>query len=314
MRPCPDKRCRNGEATPAECPIWQKNFSQAGNAAGTIDDGSLTLLPWSGSAMGMNDLAFLTSRGEPRVVGLVGAHNAGKTTMLAAWYQQMGREGKVAAGQFAGSFSLEGWEAVAHALRWEGGQPHFPAHTSSGAGRAPGLLHLALREASGSLKDHLFADAPGEWFERWAVDNAANDAEGARWLFQHAHLIAVVADCEALSGPQRGSTRSALVQLCRRVAAERRGRPVSLIWSKADIAPPCSIKKAVRDAARLVMPDIVEFHISITDFVVDDIPHEAGSSLRAVLDWTLQPMGRGFEMPPVEIGTQDTFFHFEARP
>ena len=320
MRPCPNKRCyvpdtqcRNGEATPADCPIWQKNASQAGDKSGPREDGNLTLLPWSGSALGLNDLAFLTSRGDPRVVGLVGAHNAGKTTMLAAWYQQIGRTGRVPAGHFAGSFSLEGWEAVAHALRWEGSLPRFPPHTSSGAGRAPGLLHLALRDSQGRLNDYLFADAPGEWFERWAVDHAANDAEGARWLFKHAHVIAIIADCEALSGPQRGSTRSAMIQLCRRVAAERQGRPVALIWSKADIKPSSTIKDAVRTAARLVIPDIVEFHVSITDFIVDDVSHGAGKSLSAVLEWALRPMSRGFEMPPVEIATQDCFFNYEAR-
>ena len=41
--------------------------------------------------MGLVDLGFVTGRGKPIVVGIVGSQNAGKTTLLAAWYLLLGR-------------------------------------------------------------------------------------------------------------------------------------------------------------------------------------------------------------------------------
>src|SRR3712207_7219078 len=39
---------------------------------------------------------------------------------------------------FAGSYTLGGWENLAHSLRWQGGHgPMFPPHTSTGAVRMP---------------------------------------------------------------------------------------------------------------------------------------------------------------------------------
>jgi hypothetical protein len=82
--------------------------------------------------------------------------------------------------RFAGSYSLEGWEAVAGTLRWApGAPPTFPAHTTSREGRTPRLLHVAFREGREQLRDFLFADAPGEWFQKWAIHTDATEAAEA---------------------------------------------------------------------------------------------------------------------------------------
>lgn len=316
MKRCPDSRCnapdvacRLGEATPADCAVW-------GNSADTEapegDSPNLTLLPWSGAALGTTDLAFLTSRGDPKLVALIGPHNAGKTTLLAAFYQQIGRTGSIGEVRFAGSYSLEGWEAIAHALRWEGGTPKFPPHTPSGTGRAPGLLHLAQRAADGNLSDFLFADTPGEWFQRWTMDVDAPDAEGARWLADRASTLAIVADCEALSGAKRGEARNEMVSLIRRVASERRGRPVALIWTKADIQVSQPIRDAVRNAAKRGMPDIVEFETSVVPRSLDDIAIEPIAAVKMVLAWATTPLPVGFSPPAYRSGTRDPFFSIGA--
>jgi hypothetical protein len=315
MRKCPNRRCfvpdvncALGEPTPSACKVWVGGATQT-VAAQEAAEGTQSLAPWSGAAMGTRDLAFLTGRGEAKLIAIIGAHNAGKTTLLAAWYQHLGRNGRTMGQRFAGSFSLTGWEAVAHALRWEGGVPKFPAHTSSGAGRAPGMLHLALRAENGELNDFLFADSPGEWFQRWAVDRDANDAEGARWLADRTSVMLLVADCEALSGPQRGSARSDFIQLIRRAAQERRDRPVALVWTKADVAIAEAIRKAVQDAAHKAMPDILEFHVSIKDFDLNGQHHVATETVEQVLAWAIEPLARGFVLPDPEIAADDPFFH-----
>jgi ABC-type branched-chain amino acid transport systems, ATPase component len=299
-----------GEATPAKCSVWTNGLAKsASKQAPDPADGATTLLPWTGSAMGTRDLSFLTGRGEAKLIALIGAHNAGKTTLLASWYQQLGRTGAVAHRRFAGSFSLEGWEAVAHALRWDGAAPSFPPHTPSGAGRAPGMLRLALRGDNGRLEDYIFADSPGEWFERWAVDVSAPDADGARWLSDRAATLVIVADCEALSGPKRGTARSALLNLLRRTAAERRSRPVALVWSKADVAIANAMRETIREAALRAIPDIAEFEVSISDFSRDGTEMTANETLTALLDWALLPLPKGFEPALPRIESDDPFFH-----
>ena len=265
-------------------------------------------LPWSGAALGTAGLAFLTGRGEPKLVAVMGPHNAGKTTLLGLFYQQVGRSGHFGDARFAGSYSLEGWEAIAHALRWEGNVPRFPPHTSSGGGRIPGLLHFAMRNGAGVLSDVLLADSPGEWFQRWAIDPAADDAEGACWLVERASAILVVADCAALAGAERGQARSDIIQLLRRVAAERRDRPVAMAWTKADIEVPSLIRDAVITAATTVMPDIIMFETSAVPFERDNVSTLPGPAVTRLLGWIISPLPRGFVVPEPRPSGADPFF------
>ncbi|EUC00051.1 hypothetical protein PMI07_006331 [Rhizobium sp. CF080] len=306
----PDVACRLGEPTPASCKHWLDAQGGKKAVAEKRGNGEQTLLPWTGTALGTDELLFLTGRGETRLVAIVGPHNAGKTTLLAAWYQGAGRSGRVGDHTFAGSFTLEGWEAVAHALRWEGSSPTFPPHTSSGAGRAPGMLHLAVRQEDDELVDFLFADSPGEWFQRWAIDSSAEDAEGARWLADRASVFLITADCEALSGSNRGNARSSLIQLIRRTAHERRGRPVALVWTKADIGISPNIRNSILEAAKLVMPEVAEFSCSVSNLDIDGDEIFAQKSMGDVLKWAVQPYPRGFTPSETRIASNDPFLNF----
>ncbi|MDP9788998.1 hypothetical protein J2861_003010 [Agrobacterium tumefaciens] len=307
----PDVSCHLGEDAPVKCKFWQKGANATRSEDGIAGSmGTESLFPWSGTAMGVDELAFLTGRGEPRLVALVGAHNAGKTTLLAAWYQLIGRCGYIDGNPFAGSFTLEGWEAVAHNLRWEGNHPSFPAHTPSGVGRAPGMLHLAYRESSGELCDVLFADSPGEWFQRWAAERDTQDAAGARWLAERASCFLITADCEILSGDGRGPARSALLNLIRRVGSERGNRPVALVWTKADIAITDTMRSTIRDMAKLVMPDIVEFSTSVGTFELSGKPVKGEDSLQMVLNWAIERPSKGIVVPAQVLPDSDPFFNY----
>jgi len=320
MKRCPDKRCnaptvtcRLGEQFVTDCPVWcsgKENGAVAPTDAKL--DTRLIRLPWSGAALGTTDLPFLTGRSEPKIVAVIGPHNAGKTTLLGLFYQQIGRSGRLGSARFAGSYSLEGWEAIAHALRWEAGVPRFPPHTSSGTGRAPGLLHIAMRENDERITDILYADSPGEWFHRWAVDPAAGDAEGAAWLIERASALLIVADCEALAGENRGQARSDIIQLVRRVAASRGRRPAALVWAKADVDVPPLIREAVTKAVKLVISDVVEFETSVVPFEREGVTIDPSASVRAVLDWTIAPLARGFTLEVQPPQGDDPFFAIGA--
>jgi Double-GTPase 2 len=307
----PQTTCDLGFLDWSKCPTW-KGRDEASGSPGEAATDEL-LLPWSGSALGLADLGFLAGGRKPLVVGIAGPENAGKTTLLAAWYLLVGRG---LAGsekrRFAGSYSLAGWEAVASALHWTPGQqPSFPPHTSSRGGRAPGLLHLAFRNADGQARGYLFTDAPGEWFQKWAVNRDALDGEGARWMAEHADVFLLIADREALSGPNMGSARGSLQLLARRLAAERAARKVALVWTKSDVSVAPEMEKAVREAVLGLMPGAVEFSVSILPSA-EGAP-DKGRGLIELLDWTLDVRRERLSLPPVTAPSADPLFMFGAR-
>jgi len=278
----PELGCALGNMELSSCPNW--TGSSAAVVANGIEVADI-LLPWSGNAMGLSDLTFVSGRAKPITVGIVGPGNAGKTTVLASWYLLLGK-GLLLKNdwRFGGSYSLGGWEAVASALTFKPGQsPTFPPHTTSRNARAPGLLHIALRRQNGRLRDFVFADAPGEWFKNWSVDQEAEDATGARWVASHADVLLLVADREALSGPRLGTARSAFQLLAKRVAANRRGRPVALVWTKGDITVDPEMEDSIRRAVANDMPDFREFSVSV--YPVD---REVGVGFRELFAWVTQ--------------------------
>jgi hypothetical protein len=292
----------------AKCPKWKGVVPDAVPLDAELQSISL---PWTGSALGLADLNFVTGRAKPIIVGVAGPESAGKTTLLAAWYLLLGRALLTdTAWQFGGSYSLEGWEAVAAALRWTPGQsPGFPPHTSSRGARAPGLLHIAFRHESHQLRDFLFADAPGEWFQRWAVDEDAEDAEGARWISQHADVLLLVADRQALSGPRMGSARSAFQLLASRVAAQRRGRPVALVWTKADVEVAPEMESRIRQTVTSVMPDAAEFSVS----VLSGNSGTTGVGFQEIFRWVLGSRRPAVQIPQAAASGNDPLFVFGRR-
>ncbi|WP_115228550.1 TRAFAC clade GTPase domain-containing protein [Iodobacter fluviatilis] len=243
-------------------------------------------LPWTGNAMGALDIGFLAGKARTRLVGIFGAADSGKTSLLGAWFLLLARDVSPEAVSFAGSLTLEGWENIAGSLRWNATHgPAFPPHTSSGAGRNPGLLHLSLQVCD-ARRDILFADAPGEWFSRWAVRRDAEDAAGALWLSDTSDVLILVVDSEALSGASRGVVRKNLFSLLRRVGAERRGRPIALVWTKSDVNVDEQMRLSVTQAADLSLGRYSTFNVSMHP-AKGQRPHNRGQGLIELFEWAL---------------------------
>jgi hypothetical protein len=206
----PETTCDLGFFDRSNCPSWKGRVESPGGQDEALSDE--LVLPWSGSALGLVDLGFVAGCKKPLVVGVAGPQNAGKTTLLAAWYLLVGRGLACSEKRkFAGSYSFGGWEAVAGSLRWTPGLlPNFPPHTTSREGRAPGLLHLAFRDADAQPRSYLFADAPGEWFQKWALNRDAVDAEGARWVAGQADVFLLVPRHRGMEGLARTHSRAGM--------------------------------------------------------------------------------------------------------
>lgn len=277
-------RCQNSNCFAHEgesCALGNMNAKECQNygAVKEADEGegvsyledAVARVPWSGSTLGLADLIVLSPRAHSKVVGVLGAHDAGKTTLLLGNYFSCLRGEEIAGAEFAGSWTLGAWEALAAWSRFDEAsrQPHFPPHTPRSASRSPGLLHLALRREKEVIRDVLLTDAPGEWFQSWAVNENAPDAEGARWTVEHSDAFLIFADCDRLNGEDRGPARSVLRQLIERLGSKVNGRPVTLVWSKSDKASPeqlsSGIRKSIQQALNSNIPHAVEVETSVSE-------------------------------------------------
>ena len=253
----PDVACNLGADSMSDCPHWKtRTTSQSQTEAETSPDIATevgivdnNVLPaWSGNSLGRRDLEFIAGRARPYLVGIVGPHNAGKTTLLTAIYLLASLGESLDGAQFSGSYTLGGWEGLAYSLRWRPGSPPvFPPHTSSKDGRQPGLLHLALRYPDKTNRDVLFTDAPGEWFARWTLETNSPAAEGARWIHRHADAFLLVADCEALAGGNRGAVKEQLKEMARRLSSGLGARHVCVVWSKSESPVPPAIEMSLKE-------------------------------------------------------------------
>lgn len=248
--------CVLGEMDKNKC----KNFNNSEDRSEVVSEEKSTLLaniPWSGSTFGLSDLVLLTPRTRSIVIGVIGVHDAGKTTLLLGNYLNCIQGNPIADAEFAGSWTLGAWEALAAWSRFDDAArlPSFPPHTPRGSARLPGLLHLALRRKDKSIRDILLTDAPGEWFSSWAINENSPSAEGAQWTIRNADAFLVFADCERLNGVQRGEARKDLRQMIERLGGYVQDRPVTLIWAKSDIISLQEIKPQIRESIQKALKD-----------------------------------------------------------
>lgn len=192
-------------------------------------------LPWHSNAMGAIDIDWLLTKKQPIIIGILGQAETGKTTLLATLYMLLRNGNNIGEYTFAGSYTLLGWEKIAHFLSFHTHKKiHFPPHTSSNTARLPGLLHLLLKDKDNQYQDVLFTDAPGEWFTKWAANADTEEGKGARWIDKNADAFIIVADTEAFNEAV-GKTRKKLLGIVERMKNTHKNRPTTLVWTKSDI-------------------------------------------------------------------------------
>lgn len=240
-----DTDCQCGEKDYTKCRHYKRQEDNP--EISTEEITNQKRYPWTGSTMGLHDLNYITSHSSVIVIGVAGVAKSGKTTFLALLYCLLRHGFKIGTFSFAGSYTLTGWEDISFNLKWKTSDPkiQFPPHTTSNAGRIPGLLHLTLKNNDGSIHNVVFTDAPGEWFKDWSINKKDPKAEGANWIYSKADAFLIFADRDKLSGPERGSTRNSINQLLVRLKEDINDRPISLIWSKSDINIELSIKNGI---------------------------------------------------------------------
>lgn len=284
----PDTPCHLGSLDLTECENWQPSRAES-----SIPSTDGYRPPWSGLALGSTDLSAAAGTGRPRVVALIGADNAGKTSALAAYFIGLRRGQTIGGLGFAGSFTLLGWDQIAHHAEFPpAGSRGFPPHTTSG--RSPALLHVRLASNTRRFYDVYFTDVPGEWFEEWASE--ANDVPGAQWIADRADLFVVLSDSHALAGPDRGHARSSYQDLASRVASVADGREVYPVRAKADLPVPDAVSRVLEQTdtrlfgvAAAPLSVVAESPVPDPLAPLDEVIRKATAPRRTVRDGATQP-------------------------
>jgi len=309
--------CNRGFEFIEDCPHWKEGnrqqVSETGNPespgpqreakSDSPDDGRQLHLPWTGNSFGTGDIELVTACNRTTLVGVVGPYNSGKTSLLTLIYLLVQHGQQALFAKFAGSWSLIGWENLAAKFRWHKGEggPKFPPHTSRGAGRKPGLLHLAFRDQLNDRQDFLLTDPPGEWFSTWAQNASAEGAEGARWINARADRFLFLVDREALAAKERGKERDNLRDLARRLSSGLRDRPVAVVWTKSDVAVIPTIEEDLRHCFGTEFPNHAEFRVRMR--FGDENRSEVEEPCLKLMQWAFAPAQRPTRSCRVAPGT-----------
>ena len=171
------------------------------------------------------------------------------------------------------------------------------------------MLHLAFRRQDGTLRDLLFADAPGEWFQKWSINQQSSEAEGARWIARHADVTLLIADRQALAGPAKGTARNEFQLLAQRAVAESQGRRLALVWTKGDVEVAPAMEAQIRRAMGSAASNVPEFTVSV--FKRGEV--EAAEDFQKLFSWILQTKRPGVQLPTSQVAGHDLLFRYGRR-
>lgn len=312
----PDDLCPElGSAEYPKCHFFSKADAAESPSKTGKKSAAIKTIPWTGQWLRPEDLDLLGHRGTPKIIGLIGSSGAGKTTYLAMLYSLLFNGKRIHNWDFAGSYTLNGWELQAKTLQvQENGKVRNPDATPSDKDFYS-LYHLALRNG-GFLHDILFADSSGEVFSKWADNVNDPAAENARWIYEKAQAFLLFVDCEAII-KQRGRASRDIVQLAQQVKRGLRGRPVVIVWSKADVAERMrndgktvveSVERSLYDA----FPGSVVLEISnYSKTDSDQLCHVNNIGVaKSVLDQLAKP--QPLHISPTSIPTDDFFLLYRG--
>lgn len=192
-----------------------------------------------GNELGSADAAELMRGRYGTLIVVLGQYDAGKTCFLASLYLMTACRGIGDDLVFAGSLTLNGFEARARKMReWKNGAlpKQLADHTNLADERAASLVHLALREREAGRRqfDLLITDLPGEW----STDLISNAEVASRFRFiDRADGIVITLDGPMLNGPGRHTAINNAKLLITRMAETLgvdRSMPLVLMVTKCD--------------------------------------------------------------------------------
>lgn len=239
-----DSKCMEGFADPLSCPHYGKALlvveASDGEAVKAVAPG--VRLPHAGALSAMEAELVLRAK-DSNLVALVGPHDSGKTSLIAAIYElfQLGPIGQY---HFAGSTTLHAFEKTAHDARSE--SRRNDPHTERTKLGELTFYHLDLVSADGpSRRCALFANRAGEDYMETQTNQDL--AKGYPEL-PRSDTLTVIVDGEKLllSAERHLARRDALITLRSLVEAgvTRQWQRLALVLTKVD-----AVRSAEKGAA-----------------------------------------------------------------
>lgn len=275
--------CHEGKEKPTECEFWLKSNNSEPKTKLASKKEKKSDLPWTGEALTIEELPKVTYRNTPVIIGIIGKADAGKTTYLAMLFTLLLRGIKLRDFDFCGTKTINAWDELYQKLRVQQKGVTFPDPTPAQYIR---LLHLALRNQSKKLKDILISDASGEVFSIWSKNRNDENAENARWVYEHSNAFILFIDCDDLIS-RKAQAKTDIVDLAQMLKHDLRNRPVITVWSKSDNKE--KVHPVIREKLQGEMKEIFENYeeIDISNFSSDDPDVLVHTNNIAVLDWLL---------------------------
>lgn len=233
----PPETCPNYKATESSATDGGSPETQGEAPSGQEHGVARRFFP--GLELGTSDATELMRGNYGTLIAILGPYDVGKTCFLASLYLMTAARAIGPDLAFAGSLTLNGFEARARRLReWKKGAlpKQLADHTILPEDRAASLMHLALRERNDSDRrfDLLITDLPGEWSTDLVKD--AGTADRFRFL-KRADAIVVTLDGPLLLGQERHaaihSAKMLLTRLSDTLQVDR-SIPLILMVTKCD--------------------------------------------------------------------------------
>ena len=118
--------CELGYIEMDKCPHFTKIEDEGTEGLVSFDKVVGQRLPWTGRALGLNDIMLVSARSASNLVGLIGPFNAGKTAFLTSLFANLAKSGMIEDHLFAGSYTMDAWARLKQYTEWpESTAQHF---------------------------------------------------------------------------------------------------------------------------------------------------------------------------------------------
>ncbi|RNI23371.1 TRAFAC clade GTPase domain-containing protein [Rufibacter latericius] len=304
--------CHEGEEDYKTCQYWiannSKEVKRKEKVTSRINNSNVS---WSGDPFKVEDVAKIHARGVPIYIGIVGKADAGKTTFLAMLYTLLLRGGQFDGYKFAGTKTILGWEELYHKLKVFKNQVSFPDPTPFEYYR---LLHYALKDENGLLRDILLSDASGEVFSLWAQNRNDASAENARKIYSTSSAFVLFIDCVDLID-RMNIAKTEIVDIAQMLISDLRERPVIVVWSKAERKK--EVNHIIRESLKEEMNDLFKnyIEIDISNFSEDDPDCKVHVNNLKVIDLVLSEVDKINKGAIVSVKNdyEDLFLNYKGK-
>lgn len=293
-----DKKCLEGYEHLGQCPYYgrepEEREEDEAEHEEDIDHTFDGIRLSNALALETKDANRVLAALSSRMIGVIGAYDAGKTSIIAGLYDLF-QTGPVSGTLFAGSSTLHGLELICHDARVVSNREE--AHSERTKRGEVRFYHVDVRH-NGELRSLLIADRSGEEYEEVA-DLAANAS--AMFELRRADVITVLVDGRRLVSPvDRADTMGAIPLILQGMAengAFARRPNLAIVLTKDDVIQASARKDRVMQDFHAIVDAIKNSFDSsfgeMASFVTCASPKDAaaerGRGLSALLAFWMKP-------------------------